>query len=180
MTEAPPPASIRRATPSDVAALSQLGADTFVEAFGHLYSADDLQAFLSASHSRDYYRRLLDSTDVATWVAEDDSGRCIAYAVAGPCTLPLAGMPAGAGELRRLYVRATAHGHHLGTRLLQVALDWLRACGLQPVHVGVWSKNAGAQRLYARHGFVKVGEYDFPVGRQLDREFILRQDPPGA
>jgi RimJ/RimL family protein N-acetyltransferase len=43
------------------------------------------------------------------------------------------------------------------------------------VYIGVWSGNAGAQRLYARHGFEKIGEYDFPVGQHLDREFILRQ-----
>jgi RimJ/RimL family protein N-acetyltransferase len=41
--------------------------------------------------------------------------------------------------------------------------------------VGVWSENVGAQRLYARYGFEKIGEYDFPVGAQLDREFILKQ-----
>jgi diamine N-acetyltransferase len=175
MIATPPDTSLRRATPDDAEALARLGVETFVEAFGHLYRADDLQAFLAASHSRDYYRRLLRSADEATWVAEDAGGQLLGYAIAGPCTLPLAGMPAGSGELRRLYVRAAAHGQQLGTRMLTLALEWLRLQRLQPVHVGVWSQNPGAQRLYARHGFTKVGEYDFPVGRQLDREYILRR-----
>ena len=41
--------------------------------------------------------------------------------------------------------------------------------------IGVWSGNAKAQRLYAAHGFEKVGEYDYPVGAWRDREFILRR-----
>jgi predicted N-acetyltransferase YhbS len=39
----------------------------------------------------------------------------------------------------------------------------------------VWSENFGAQRFYGRHGFSKVGEYGFKVGRTVDREFILKR-----
>ena len=42
------------------------------------------------------------------------------------------------------------------------------------------SENLGAQRFYGRHGFGKTGEYEFPVGRVRDREFILRRPAPGA
>jgi RimJ/RimL family protein N-acetyltransferase len=39
----------------------------------------------------------------------------------------------------------------------------------------VWSENFGAQRLYARYGFTRVGDYFFPVGEHRDHEFILRR-----
>jgi RimJ/RimL family protein N-acetyltransferase len=39
----------------------------------------------------------------------------------------------------------------------------------------VWSGNHGAQRFYARHGYEKVGTYEFPVGRVRDLEYILRR-----
>jgi RimJ/RimL family protein N-acetyltransferase len=74
-----------------------------------------------------------------------------------------------------LYLLATAQGGCLGTRLLVMMLDWLAAQVYSPLYVGVWSGNLGAQRLYGRFGFDKIGEYDFPVGEHLDREFILRQ-----
>ena len=44
--------------------------------------------------------------------------------------------------------------------------------------VGVWEENFGAQRFYARAGFQHVGDYEFPVGRVRDHEFILRRQPP--
>ena len=80
-----------------------------------------------------------------------------------------------AGEIRRLYLWRAVQGSGLGTCLLGVAFNWLDEQGYAPLYIGVWSRNLGAQRLYARLGFDKVGEYDFPVGRHLDREFILRR-----
>ncbi|MDH4023178.1 MAG: GNAT family N-acetyltransferase, partial [Gammaproteobacteria bacterium] len=89
--------------------------------------------------------------------------------------LPVPDLENNAGEIRHLYLRATVQRGGLGTRLLVTMLDWLAAQGYSPLYVGVWSGNLGAQRLYGRFGFEKIGEYDFPVGNHLDREFILRQ-----
>ncbi|NBU27426.1 MAG: GNAT family N-acetyltransferase, partial [Caulobacteraceae bacterium] len=69
----------------------------------------------------------------------------------------------------------THQGGGTGRRLLDLTLDWLRQEGRSTVWIGVWSENFGAQRLYGRLGFEKVGEYGFPVGKTLDREFILRR-----
>ena len=41
--------------------------------------------------------------------------------------------------------------------------------------IGVWSGNLKAQKLYAAYGFEKAGDYQYPVGRWLDDEFILRR-----
>ena len=54
------------------------------------------------------------------------------------------------------------------------SLDWLEKPG-RMLWIGVWSENFGAQKLYGRLGFEKVGEYEFPVGGTRDREFILRR-----
>ena len=173
---------IRRALDADVPALATLGAETFVEAFGHLYPPEDLRDFLAAAHSPAAYARALGEPGVAVWVAVARGGELVAYAIAGPCKLPVPGLEPTAGEVRQLYVRAAFQQHRLGTRLLETALDWLAVAGRAPLYCGVWSLNHGAQRLYARYGFEKIGEYEFPVGRQRDREFILRQrlGPAGA
>ena len=85
-----------------------------------------------------------------------------------------------AGEIRQLYVLNAFQKHGLGSRLLQVALTWLDERGFEPLYVGVWSENVGAQRLYERYGFSKCGEYEFPVGNTRDREFILSRARPEA
>jgi len=80
-----------------------------------------------------------------------------------------------AGEVKQLYVLAQHHNLRLGTRLMDIGLEWLETQGYAPIYVGVWSENYGAQRFYARYGFHKVGEYGFPVGKTVDREFILKR-----
>jgi GNAT superfamily N-acetyltransferase len=166
---------IRRLQPGDVTALADLARDTFIETFGHLYKADDLAAFLKTAHAPATYLALLQNACMAIWVAEKSPGVLVGYALAGPCKLPVPGLESSAGEIRQLYLLATAQKEGLGTRLLVTMLDWLVAQGHSPLYVGVWSGNPGAQRLYGRFGFEKIGEYDFPVGEHLDREFIFRQ-----
>jgi len=166
---------IRRATLADAPLLAELGSSTFIEAFGHLYAREDLETFLAQAHSEAKYRALLSSPDVAIWIASDERGAPLGYGIAGACGLPVKDLEPRAGEIKRLYVRAAAQGLRIGSRIMDVMLDWLASAGREPLYVGVWSQNPGAQRLYGRYGFEKVSEYDFPVGKQIDREFIFRR-----
>lgn len=166
---------IERATSADARTLSELGTATFVAAFGHLYRREDLDAFLAQSHSEARYSTILGNPNTAVWLARDESGQAIAYAVAGRCGLPVPDLEPAAGEIKRLYVTPPGQNGGLGSELMNTMLDWLASAGRDPLYVGVWSQNYGAQRFYQRYGFEKVGEYEFPVGRQLDIEFILRR-----
>ncbi|MDA7535669.1 hypothetical protein N9055_00440 [Akkermansiaceae bacterium] len=53
-------------TPShdDLSALANLGRDTFVETFGHLYSEEDLNAFLEEVYSERSVAEELDRDDL--------------------------------------------------------------------------------------------------------------------
>jgi len=169
-----PAPTIRRATADDAATLSAIGARTFIETFGHLYPSADLAAFLADAHGMARARADLSDSRMAVWLAEV-GGDAVGYALAGPCGLPHADVTDRCGELKRLYLLKAWQGGGLGGRLFEAVESWLQAQGAENVWIGVWSENFGAQRFYARHGYRKVGEYDFPVGRTLDREFILRR-----
>jgi ribosomal protein S18 acetylase RimI-like enzyme len=172
--------SIRRATAADAAALARIGAETFTITFGHLYPPEDLAAFLDDSHSQASYAKLLADPGYALWLLEDAAAdgpaRAVGFAVAGPCGLPHPEVAAADGELKRLYLLPEAQNGGWGGRLFAAALDWLQREGPRRIWISVWSENFGAQRFYARHGFAKVAEYEFPVGRQRDIEFMYRRD----
>jgi ribosomal protein S18 acetylase RimI-like enzyme len=168
-------ATIRRATLDDAAALAELGAATFTETFGHLYPPEDLQTFLATAHVVETWRGTLADPQRAVWVVELSDGRKIGFLAVGPCKLPVAHREPAAGEIQQLYLLAQFHDLRVGTRLMDAGLEWLDAQGQAPVYVGVWSENHRAQRFYARYGFRKVGEYGFPVGNTIDREFIFKR-----
>lgn len=166
--------TIRRATPADAETLSRIGAETFSETFAHLYPPEDLAAFLPYAYGVERIRADLADPAKAMWVVEV-GGEIVGYALAGPCDLPHEAVTPACGELKRLYVLKAHQGGGTGSRLLAEALAWLEKDGPRPLWIGVWSENLGAQRLYGRMGFEKVGEYIFPVGGTQDREFILRR-----
>ncbi|HEX7047756.1 MAG TPA: GNAT family N-acetyltransferase [Gammaproteobacteria bacterium] len=174
MNENAPPI-IRRATTNDAGMLAALGAATFSGTFGHLYREEDLQAFLDESHSVTAWARTLADPDRAVWVAVFADDTPIGFITVGACKLPIENCEPLAGEIHQLYVLAQYHNLRLGSRLMDIGLEWLEAQGRTPLYIGVWSENLGAQRFYGRHGFSKIGEYGFKVGETVDREFILKR-----
>lgn len=171
--------AIRTARPDDAQALVDLArrtfVETFIEGFAIPYPERDLAAYFATAFDAETIRARLADPAEAWWVAEDAAGHLLAFANAGPNGLPHPQARPGHMELRRLYVARSAQGLGLGTRLLDLALDWMQASTNGPLWIGVWSGNLKAQKLYAAHGFEKAGEYQFPVGDWCDDEFILRR-----
>jgi diamine N-acetyltransferase len=166
--------TIRRATSHDASTLASLGAATFTETFGHLYPPEDLQSFLTGSHSVDAWSRNLADPHRAVWFVTLDKIP-VGFIAVGACKLPVENREPTAGEIQQLYVLAEHHNLRLGTRLMEVGLEWFKAQDRSPLYIGVWSENLGAQRFYGRYGFTKVGDYGFQVGGTVDHEFILKR-----
>ncbi|RAK58027.1 GNAT family N-acetyltransferase [Phenylobacterium deserti] len=165
---------IRRAGPADAEALSRIASATFTQTFGHLYPPEDLSNFLAQSYSVASMQVDLADPGKGAWLVEA-TGEVIGYAQAGPCGLPHPQVTAACGELKRFYLLQGRQGDGVGGRLFEAVMAWLQADGPRTVWIGVWSENFGAQRFYERRGFVKVGDYGFPVGDTVDHEFILRR-----
>jgi len=169
---------IRRATPGDCDILAALGErtfrETFVEDFAIPYPAKDLAEFVAQSYAPKAFAAKLADPDQALWIASAGD-TAVGYANTGPCRLPHPEVEPHHGELYRLYVSRDQHGRGLGRLLMDAALAWLDRDGPGPLWIGVWSGNLKAQAFYARYGFEKVGEYEFPVGATRDHEFILRR-----
>jgi diamine N-acetyltransferase len=171
--------TIRPATAADLEALAILKHRTFRQSFvdggfAIPYPPDDLAVFEAETFSVGKIESELADPERMTWVAEQD-GRLLGYAQVGPVKLPHPDCLLGEGELYQLYVLDEAQGLGLGRQLLDAALAHLGDARPGPVWLGVWSGNVRAQAIYVARGFVKHGEYDFPVGTWRDREFILRR-----
>ena len=185
---------LRRATLEDADALSALASTCFTQTFGHLYAPDDLDRFIHEAYSPEVLRGELADPARPTWLlflegseAEATASGCtdartasegklIGYVTACPAHLPHPEVKEGDGEVQRLYLLQEYQGGGRGSRMLEHALNWLETDGPRTLWIGVWSENYGAQRLYGRYGFTKVGEYSFMVGDHADREFIMRRE----
>ncbi|MBX3560259.1 MAG: GNAT family N-acetyltransferase [Sphingomonas sp.] len=155
----------------DAALMSALGVRTFTETFGHLYTPENLAAFLE-NHSEATWRRELEDPRYAIRIAEAD-GQAAGFAKLGPPSLPF--KPEGpSAELRQLYVLKPWHGEGIAPVLMAWVLDRARAQGAAELYLSVFIDNARARRFYGRYGFEAVGRYDFMVGTHADEDIVMR------
>jgi ribosomal protein S18 acetylase RimI-like enzyme len=161
----------RDATPGDAAALRDLFADSFVETFGHLYRPADLQEFLDTNSLEKWLANLSDP-EVAICVAEE-RGELAGFVELAPKKLPY-DTAAPALELRRLYLKSSAHGRGIADELMRWALKEALTRGADELVLSVYVGNHRARRFYERYGFEVVGKYDFMVGSHADEDLILR------
>ena len=161
----------RAAGIGDAARLGALGARTFTETFGHLYTAENLAAFLE-NHRPEAWEKELRDPDFAVRIGEA-AGEAVAYAKLGPAKLPFT-PPAGAIELRQFYVLAPWHGSGVAAQMMDWVLAESRARGARELFLSVFVDNHRAQAFYARYGFERVGAYAFMVGDHADEDHVMR------
>lgn len=161
----------RNAGPADAGLLSDLGVRTFTETFGHLYSPENLAAFL-ANHEEEKWRAELGDPAYAVRIAEEGEVPA-GYAKIAPPVVPFE-VTAPTVELRQLYVLKPWHGAGVAQALMEWALAEARSRRAEQVLLSVFVDNHRARRFYARFGFEQVGTYHFMVGSHADDELILR------
>lgn len=138
MTEGP---TIRVMTPADVPAVLRLEQELFPhdawpEQFFHEELAQAEPAAAPTEATRKY------------WVVEDQAQAIIGYA-GMMCVLPLA-------DVQTLAVSPQAQGQGLGSRMLKLIEQESTDRGAEDLLLEVRADNPAAQRLYIRHGFVKI------------------------
>ena len=165
--------TLRPATAADTAALSRLGTESFVAAFGDMYSPQDLAAFLAETKSE---------AAIAAQIADPAgpiqlavrSGQMLGYCKLGlGCSWPEFARGKRVMELKQLYLDAAATGLGIGGLLMDWAIAECTAHGADEIQLSVFSGNLGAQRFYVRYGFEKVADVTFRVGQQIDHEFLF-------
>ena len=168
---------LRAPTPDDLPRLARLGRDTFIETFGTLYKPEDLNHFLENVYSEEAVAQELADPKLTHRVI-DNGEDLVAFLKIGPVHVPVDNPAPDAMEIWQVYVRQEFIGHGLGKRLMAWADDEFQKRKAGEIYVSVFSENERAIRFYQRHGFEKVGEYGFPVGEQIDLEWIMRRPAP--
>jgi diamine N-acetyltransferase len=153
-------------------AVAALGAGTFIETFGALYSPENLRLFLDQAYAPESIAAELSNPKLRYQIAERDGemvGLCkIGYGV----TLDYDPGDLNIVELKQLYVFASQHGTGIGQILMEWAITQANAVQADAMLLSVYSDNPRGHRFYHRNGFSKVADTYFMVGNHRDEEYL--------
>lgn len=161
----------REAGPEDAPLLGEIGRQSFIETFGHLYTPENLAAFLE-NHDEANWRAELADPRYAVRLGFVD-GVNAAYLKLGPPSLPFT-PPSASIELRQFYVLKPWQGTGLAAQMMDWTIEEARRRAVAAIFLSVFIDNIRAQRFYARYGFEAVGRYDFMVGTHADEDIVMR------
>jgi diamine N-acetyltransferase len=163
----------RTPAPSEAATLAELSRTTFCDTFAHLYSAEDLNAFLDTHKTEAAFSRTLTDGRHIFQVAEQ-GGVLVGYCKLGlDGSLP--GLPKGwrdGIELKELYLSSSVQGAGVGPALMAWAMDEAQARNAPTMVLSVWSGNDRAQRFYRKRGWQHIADTFFMVGNHRDDEYL--------
>ncbi len=178
----PPKPEVRIANIADADVLTALGAQTFIEAFGADNTPEDIAAHLAATFTLERLAREIADSSSRMLIAE------VASTPAGYAKLHWVDPPACVSgpkpvELARIYVLGEWHGHGVGRALMERCIEEARGSGAETMWLGVWERNERAIAFYRRMGFAHVGDKDFILGSDKQRDRVMQRDlrePPIA
>jgi ribosomal protein S18 acetylase RimI-like enzyme len=161
----------RDATTADAPLMARIGPESFTETFGHLYTPENLAAFL-VNHSEANWRAELEDPRFAVRIAQENEVAA-GFAKVGPPSLPFE-VSGPTAELRQLYVLKPWQGAGVAHALMAWVLEEARRRGAEQLFLSVFTDNHRARAFYARYGFEAVGTYAFMVGSHADEDIIMR------
>ena len=164
--------NFRDAAEADLAAIDQVFRTSFCETFAHLYSPEDLAAFLAKFSPGAWAGEFADPR--YRFRLAEDEGEVVGYVKLGPSALPIE-TDKRAIELRQIYVLKDHHGSGIAAGLTNWAIHEAMRQGFEELYLTVYIDNCRARRFYDRYGFEAVGRYDFMVGNQADEDIIMRK-----
>lgn len=176
--------AIRRGEVADAPVLAAFASRCFVDTYAADNRPEDIRAHVAASFGPERQARELGDAGVDYLLALRDA-TLLGFAQLRRHPPPPCVTQPGPRELHRFYVDRSVQGSGLAQRLMAAVFETARSRHAGHLWLSVWERNPRAIAFYKRCGFVDVGEKDFYVGpdRQRDRVLLASVEaagPPSA
>ena len=158
---------------SHIAALQQIGRQTFSETFAESNSAENMAKYLEEAYA---YEKL--SAEV------NDANSVFYFAMMEDKEIGYLKLNFGASqtelkdndalEIERIYVLKEFHGKKIGQLLFDKAIEVAKAKQVAYVWLGVWENNKRALQFYTKNGFVEFDQHIFVLGDEAQTDIMMK------
>jgi ribosomal protein S18 acetylase RimI-like enzyme len=158
---------------SHIAALQQIGRQTFSETFAESNTAANMSEYIEEAYSHEKLSAELNDSNSFFYFAIMDEN------VVGYLKLNKGGSQTelkdnNALEIERIYVLKDFHGKKIGQLLFDKAIEVAKAKHVAYVWLGVWEENKRALQFYTKNGFVEFDQHVFVLGDEAQTDIMMK------
>jgi ribosomal protein S18 acetylase RimI-like enzyme len=168
------PCTVRVGKTRDAQNLSNFAAEVFRKSFGGQTARADLDLYIAQYFTQEKQHAELSDPAMITLLAMHNRA-LVGYSqvrVSSQPEKPLAGRPA---EIKRFYVTPEWQGRGVAQVLLQETIARIATTDCDRVWLSVWKQNPRALAFYRKSGFAVMGEQNFQVGTDVQRDFVMER-----
>lgn len=163
---------ITQVTLSDLADLYNISRETFKDTFAKDNMDTDMQQFLDTAYTKEKLTFELETTGTTFWFLRVD-GNLAGYLKLNVEQAQTENIAPDALEVERIYIRKDYKHQGLGTLLINHAEKIAKDANKNKIWLGVWEHNEPAKHFYQKLGFKQIGEHNFQLGSESQRDLIM-------
>jgi diamine N-acetyltransferase len=166
--------NIRKVRFDEADALLHIGKQTFLDAFAHLNTPEDIKIYSDSFLTIERITAELNNPDSAFYFVVDEDVT-IGYLKLNYAASQTELLDTEAVEIERIYVLSGYQGKQIGQQLLDRAIAIAQSKALKYIWLGVWENNTNAIRFYQRNGFEAFGSHYFMLGNDRQTDILMRR-----
>jgi ribosomal protein S18 acetylase RimI-like enzyme len=158
---------------SNIAALQQIGRQTFAETFAESNTAENMAKYLEEAYAYEKLIAELNNANSVFYFAMMED-KVIGYLKLNFGASQTELKDNDALEIERIYVLKEFHGKKVGQLLFDKAIEVAKAQHVAYVWLGVWENNKRALQFYTKNGFVEFDQHVFVLGDEAQTDIMMR------
>lgn len=165
-------ATMRRAIAADAAVLAVFAEQTFRDSFRNRNTVANMNEHCARHFGPAIQAQEISDRGRVTLLAED-AGQLAGFAqlcLERPADCVNCEHPV---ELQRIYVASEWHGRGIAQEIMRETLAVAAGAQCDALWLGVWEHNHKAIAFYRKQGFRIVGEHEFLLGQETQRDLVM-------
>ena len=158
---------------SHIAALQQIGRQTFSETFAESNSAQNMAKYLEEAYSFEKLNEELNNPNSFFYFAMLDK-KVIGYLKLNMGVSQTELKDNDALEIERIYVLNDFNGKKVGQLLFDKTIEIAKAQQVAYVWLGVWEENKRALQFYTKNGFIEFDQHVFMLGDEAQTDIMMK------
>ena len=158
---------------SHLAALQQIGRQTFSETFAESNTAENMAKYLEEAYSYEKLSAELNDPNSIFYFAKMDQN-VIGYLKLNFGASQTELKDKNALEIERIYVLKEFHGKKVGQLLFDKAIEIAKEYHVAYVWLGVWEENKRALQFYTKNGFIEFDQHIFVLGDEAQTDIMMK------